>query len=139
MRNVYEVFDHTADLGLRITAPSVEQLFAEAGQGLFSVIVANLDAVEAAERAEIRIEGERNAYLLFDWLNELLYIFDSSGMVLSEFEITMCEDGLEAVAYGEPLDAERHGLEHEVKAITYHKLDLEQTENGWQAQVIVDI
>jgi len=136
---VYEFFEHTADLGLRVQAPDLEELFAEAGLGLFSVIVDNLDEVRATRTIDIRIEGRDRVYLLFDWLHELLVTFDTRRLVLAEFHVRVHEDGLQARALGEELDPERHRLLHEVKAITYHGLKLEQTASGWQAEVIVDI
>jgi SHS2 domain-containing protein len=136
---VYEFFEHTADLGLRVQASNLEELFAEAGLGLFSVIVDNLDEVQATRAIDIRIEGRDRLYLLFDWLHELLVTFDTRRLVLGEFHVRLHEDGLDARALGEDLDPDRHRLLHEVKAITYHGLKLEQTASGWQAEVIVDI
>jgi SHS2 domain-containing protein len=136
---MYETFDHTADLGLRIRAPDLDGLFAEAGQALFSVIVEDLTSVEPKQRLEFRLEGDEREFLLFDWLKELLYHFDSEHWLGSRFEVHVSQNGLEASAWGEPLDPARHRLLHEVKAITYHGLKIEQTRDGWLAEVIVDI
>jgi SHS2 domain-containing protein len=136
---MYETFDHTADLGLRIRAPDLDALFAEAGQALFSVIVEDLTSVEPKQRLEFRLEGDEREFLLFDWLKELLYRFDSEHWLGSRFEVHVSQNGLEASAWGEPLDPARHRLLHEVKAITYHRLKVEQTRDGWLAEVIVDI
>jgi SHS2 domain-containing protein len=136
---VYELFEHTADLGLRVQAPELDELFAEAGLGFFSVIVDNLDDVRAARSIDIRIDGRDPVYLLFDWLHELLVTFDTRRLVLREFRVRVHGDGLDAKALGEELDPDRHQLLHEVKAITYHGLKLERTASGWQAEVIVDI
>ena len=62
---------------------------------------------------------------------------DGSGV--SQFDLTHDESGLTAVCRGERLDRARHQLEHEVKAITYHELKVEQTADGWLAEAIVDI
>ncbi|MHC4142845.1 MAG: archease, partial [Planctomycetota bacterium] len=78
-------------------------------------------------------------YLLFDWLHELLVAFETRRLVLSEFRVRVSDTGLAAEVRGEGLDPDRHRLLHEVKAITYHGLKLEQTAAGWQAEVIVDI
>ncbi|HMC90288.1 MAG TPA: archease [Gemmataceae bacterium] len=136
---MYETFDHTADLGLRIRAPDLDALFAEAGQALFSVIVEDLTSVEPRQRFEFRLEGDEREFLLFDWLKELLYRFDSEHWLGSRFEVHVSQNGLEASAWGEPLDPARHRLLHEVKAITYHGLKVEQTRDGLLAEVIVDI
>jgi len=136
---MYETFEHTADLGLRIRAPDLDGLFAEAGRALFSAIVENLDVVEAREQLDFHIEGTDRELLLFDWLKELLYRFDTSHVLLSKFQVRVEKSGLSAAVWGEPLDPARHALAHEVKAITYHGLRLEQTPDGWLAEVIVDI
>ena len=134
----YETFDHTADLGLRIWAADLNQLFADAARGLFSLILPNLDSIEPRETVTFSFAGEVSELLLFDWLNELLYTFEVQHLILSEFEVQVGPTGLQAVARGEPLDRQRHQLDHEVKAITYHGLKLEQQPNGWLAEVIVD-
>jgi len=136
---MYELFDHTADIGLRIRAESLDELFAEAGRALFSVIVANFDAVEPVQELALRIEGSRRDDLLFDWLAELLYTFDTRRLLLSDFRVRVNENGMDATARGEPFDPDRHELDMEVKAITYHGLKVEQDGDGWLAEVIVDL
>ena len=136
---MYEAFEHTADVGLRIRAADLDSLFAEAGQGLFSLIVGNLADVRLVESAEIEIAGSDREYLFFDWLNELLYRFESGGMVFADFRVQVDETGLKATVRGEPVDFDRHQMANEVKAITYHQLRVEQTPDGWLAEVILDI
>ena len=136
---MFETFDHTADLGLRIRAADLDTLFVEAARALFSVIVDNPEAIQPAEMLEVHIAGERDDDLLFDWLRELLYRFDGEHRLFSRFEAHRGESGLSSKAWGEPYDPERHQLGHEVKAITYHGLRVEKTGDGWLAEVIVDI
>lgn len=136
---MYETFAHTADLGLRVKASDLESLFADAGRGLTSIIVANLQGIRPAREVTLRVTGARRDDLLFDWLSEILYLFDSEHLLLSDFTVRLDEDGLQATARGEPLDENRHRAEREVKAITYHGLRVEQTPDGWLAEVIVDI
>jgi SHS2 domain-containing protein len=136
---MYETFEHTADLGLRIRARDLNTLFAEAATALFATLVDDLSAVEPKEQIDLAIEGDDRAYLLFDWLRELLYRFDAEHMLFARFEVQVSEKGLEGHAWGEPLDRDRHTLGHEVKAITYHGLKVEHTQEGWLAEVIVDI
>jgi SHS2 domain-containing protein len=136
---MYETFEHTADLGLRIRAADLDTVFAEAAEALFSVIVEDLGTVAASRKLEVRVEGDDRAYLLFDWLKELLYRFDAEHVLYARFEIQVGPNGLTGTAWGEPLDRARHELAHEVKAITYHGLRLERADGGWLAEVIVDI
>ena len=136
---MYETFEHTADLGLRVRAPDLNTLFAEAAEALFAAIVEELGAVRPLHRIDVRLPGDDREYLLFDWLRELLYRFDSGHLLLSRFEVKVSDAGLEGAAWGEPLDPSRHALGHEVKAITYHGLRVEPADGGWLAEVIVDI
>ena len=136
---MYETFEHTADLGLRIRAPDLDTLFAEAGQALFAAIVEDLGAVQPRRQVAISLTGEDRDLLLFDWLRELLFHFDVEHLVFSRFEVHVAEEGLQGTAWGEPLDRSRHELQHEVKAITYHGLRVLPEDGGWLAEVIVDI
>src|SRR5262245_28159826 len=136
---MYEYFEHTADLGLRIRAPDVNAIFAEAATALFAAIVDGLDAVRAERQIDVEVAGTDLDYLFFDWLRELLYRFDAEHLLLSRFEVAVNESGLKGTASGEPIDPARHVLAHEVKAITYHGLRVEREGDGWIAEVIVDI
>ena len=136
---MYELFEHTADLGLRVHAATLEELLAEAARGLLVMLVANPQDVRPTHTKTITIDETQPDYLLFDWLSELLYAFEREKLLLSEFELKLFEHKLTATCRGEPMDTSRHQMEHEVKAITYHGLRVEQTPAGWEAEVIVDI
>jgi SHS2 domain-containing protein len=136
---MYEFFEHTADLGLRIRAATLDELFVDAARALFSAIVEDLATVEPRQQIDVHLTGDEREYLLFDWLKGLLYYFDTEYLLFGRFEARVDEMGLRASAWGEPLDRARHVLEHEVKAITYHGLRVEQSPDGWLAEVIVDI
>jgi SHS2 domain-containing protein len=137
---MFELFDHTADLGLRVQAASLEELLAEAGRGLLAMIVANPAAVRPVQIRTIELPAGEVSYLLFDWLSELLYAFESDKLLLSEFDVNIAAGQLTATCRGEPMDESRHEMDHEVKAITYHGLKVEQGADGqWSAEVIVDI
>ncbi len=136
---MYETFEHTADLGLRIRAADRNTLFEEAARALFAVIVEDLDSVRPVQSVNIALPADADDYLLFDWLNQLLFHFDSEHVLFARFKVTVGEHGLTGQAWGEPLDRARHRLEHEVKAITYHGLKVEKNEDGWLAEMIVDI
>jgi SHS2 domain-containing protein len=136
---MYETFEHTADLGLRVRAPDLDTLFAEAAAALFSVIVEDQATVRPVQRLEVAVSGDDRELLLFDWLKTLLYHFDAEHWLLSRFEVKVGDSGLTAESWGEPLDRQRHELGHEVKAITYHGLRVEREGSDWLAEVIVDI
>ena len=136
---MHELFEHTADLGLRIRAADLDTLFVEAAQCLFSAVVEDLATVRPIQKIDVQIEGDEIDFLLFDWLRELLYHLDAEHLLFGKFEVHVKPDGLTASAWGELLDRSRHNLEHEVKAITYHGLIVEKAGDEWVAEVIVDI
>ena len=136
---MYTIFPHTADAGIHVEAADIESLFAEAGRGVFSLILTNPDAVQLTEKRNIRVDGEDLEYLFFDWLCELLFLFEKERLVFGDFDVSFDPRGLQAVASGEYVDHDRHHMEHEIKAITYHGLKVQQAAQGWIAEVIVDI
>ncbi len=139
MTAMYEHFEHTADLGLRIRAATKEELFAEAGRALTAALVARLDSIRPAEPRSIDLEAADPADLLHDWLTELLYLFETERILFSRFDVSLSSGRLTATAWGEPTDPARHEIEQEIKAITYHGLKVEPTPDGWLAEVIVDL
>jgi protein archease len=138
-RSMYETFDHTADVGMRVSAPDLPGLFAEAARGLLSLLVEDVDAIEPKEEKLIRLEESDLEYLLFDWLRELLYLYDAHYFLVSECEVNIETGVLQAKVRGESCDPERHRLAHEVKAITSHGLIVRKDPKGYKAEYIVDI
>ena len=136
---MYEFFEHTADLGLRIQAASLDALFVDAARGLFAAIVDGPETVRPDRRIDIDIAGSDREYLLFDWLRELLFRFDADQLLFSRFDVKVTENSVQGSAWGEAIDPTRHVLSHEVKAITYHGLRVEREGEQWIAEVIVDI
>lgn len=136
---MYELFEHTADLGLRVRAPDLDTLFAEAAACLFSAVLEDVGTVEPRQAVTVELSGTNREFLLFDWLRDLLLKCDEDHVVFGKFEVRVRDDGLTGTAWGEPVDAARHVLAHEVKAVTYHELKVVRDGDGWLAEVIVDI
>lgn len=137
---MYQTFEHTADLGLRVEADSLSELFVEAARGLMSLLVDHPERIEPRETRRIEVASDELDFLLFDWLNELLYRFDTEGWLGATFEVSVKDLTLSAVVRGETLDRDRHQPGHEVKAITYHDLAVIESPTGeWSVEVIVDI
>ncbi len=135
----YSLIEHTADIGIHVQAKDLNSLFADAARGLFAIIVDNPDEIQVRQSIEIQIPGENREHLLMDWLAELLIKFELDKLLLGKFEVVVGSRGLHALAHGEAIDFSRHRLAHEVKAITYHRLAVAQTAQGWTAEVLVDI
>lgn len=136
-----EVFDHTADVGLRIRGDSLDDLFATAAGAMFDYIVANRDEVRDEVVDRLGLRAESPADLLLAWLDELLFRSETRHLLFGRFDVRISPDSLtlEATAHGEPIDRDRHVLDHEVKAVTRHEFKLERDGPGWLAELILDI
>jgi SHS2 domain-containing protein len=136
-----EVFDHTADVGLRIEGEDPADLFRTAAEGLFDYVVANREDVRVDREETVALRADSMASLLIAWLNELIFLCETRHLVFNRFEVDISDDGraLEAKIGGEPIDRDRHVLDHEVKAVTHHGVSLEREGPGWIAEVILDI
>jgi len=137
-RIMYEIFEHTADLGLRILAPDLPTLLAEAAEAMFAAMLENIARVRPQQARRFQLRAESYEDLLHDWLAELLYTFHTERMLFCRFQATVNDMAMEASAWGEPADAARHLVELELKAVTYHRLKVEPTPDGWLAEVIID-
>jgi SHS2 domain-containing protein len=135
----FRILEHTADIGFEAFGKTREEVFANSARALQSLMV-DLDQIAARDEVEIRVEGADAASLLVNWLSEILFRIDADGRLFHDFEIRSLGDkSLVAITRGEPFDRARHQVNLQVKAITYHQLSLEQTSEGWRAQVYVDI
>ncbi len=136
---MYELFEHTADLGLRVRARDLESLFREAAEGLFSIMVEDPPRGERGRAHTFELQAGSRDDLFFDWLNELLYTFHTERELLGDFEVEIDGMRLRATASGSPIDLAVSDQLREVKAITYHGLKVVETPAGWLAEVVVDI
>ena len=131
----YVVVEHTADIALRVSGRTLEELFANAAAGMFAQMVV-LDRVAPALQRHVRVEEDDNEALLVAWLSELLYLRDVHGEAYSRFQVRFAAPRhLEAVAEGSPWTA----FDRPVKAVTFHGLKVEPKDNGWQATIVFDV
>ncbi|HYR81895.1 MAG TPA: archease [Thermoplasmata archaeon] len=132
----YEEIEHTADVAIRAYGSTLDELFANAAEGMFSLI-ADLDSVKAVGEVEVRLEAEEIPTLLLRWLSELLYIHETQRLLFSSFEVRVVGTSLQGRARGEAIDKKRHELKLVIKAVTRHGLTVDP-EKGI-AEVIFDI
>jgi protein archease len=135
----YEVFEHTADVGLHAYGSTLPELFIHAAQGMESLMVSP-EQVDVQVSREIVVEGHDVVSLLIAWLNELVFLFDSEYLIFRQFEIeSLTETDLKGRASGEPYDAQRHDLGSAIKAVTWHEATVDRTDVGYKARIIFDI
>ena len=144
MKKPYEVFEHTADMGLRIHGLDLEDLFRNAALGFYDLVtdVKKITKKKGVEEKSvvIHLESDSLENLFLKWLRELLFIFATKHLVFVKFEFKrLKKNELLTTATGLPFDPGRDVQKHEVKAITYHQSRLDKTKAGWLAEVIVDV
>ncbi len=133
----------TADIAFRAWGKNLEELFQAAGDATINVMIDNLEAIEPKEQRTFRLENDQLDMLLFNFLQELIYYKDSEQLLLRSQQIQVEKKNvnhqLTAITQGEKLDSKRHQQRVDVKAVTLHRFQLEKTNNGWTAMVILDI
>ena len=135
----YQALDHTGDLGFEIDAPTAPELFVVAADTLFEIMV-DVEAVEERESRTVAAEGADLEELLVAFLGELLFLHDADDFLVRRTEIRSGPDvRVEAEVFGEPFDGERHRIERQIKAVTYHALFVREEGDAWRARVILDI
>ncbi|MCU0595362.1 MAG: archease [Desulfobacterota bacterium] len=139
MSGRFELVDHTGDLGVRVFGGSLPQLFEQAAQALSSILT-DPETIRISETRKFLLEAKTDEELLITWLNELVYLFDTEGLLFKNYNVLSVHDHhLEALAQGESYDEGRHPIKTTVKAATYHQLKIENRQGVWTAQVIFDL
>jgi SHS2 domain-containing protein len=135
----YEPFEHTADIGVRVFGRTYEEIFANAAYALFDHLT-DLGAVEEKVPVSISLQGQDSEDLLVRWLNELLYLYESQGFLLKGVSFShLDERSLVAEGRGEGFDPSRHLRKMEIKAVTYHQVQVRKADGIWEARVIFDV
>jgi SHS2 domain-containing protein len=135
----YEQTDHTADLGLKIFGNSLLDLFENAAYALCDILT-DISKVSPVTKQTFYFQRDTTEELLVEWMGDLLYIFETEGLLFSRFNIRLSnKNSLSAEAEGEFFNSAIHTIKNEVKAVTYHKLKIEEKNGLWQAEVVLDI
>ena len=133
----------TADIAFEATGRDLPQLFRAAADATMNVMIDNIDAIEPVKTRQIELSSDKLDMLLFDFLQELIFLKDAERLLLRMREVEIAERDencfVKATAEGEPLDAERHHQRADVKAVTLHDFSVEQIHGEWKARVLLDI
>jgi SHS2 domain-containing protein len=126
-------------MGIEAHGDSLAALFRQTALGLRQIITSCTD-IQPQQEIRVEVQARDREELLVNWLSELLFLLEVRQLLPAEFVIDSISDcRLQAWVRGESLDFERHFLEREIKAVTYHQIRVEQVAGGWQAQVFVDL
>ncbi len=131
--------DHTGDAGILLRAENLRQLFERAAWGMFSVLT-NVAEIRLVEEERIQVEASDLPALMLAWLSELNYRHVTEHRLFGKFEVSVISDQMvTAEVSGETINLDRHTIFTEIKAVTFHGLRLEKSDNGWEAQIIFDL
>ncbi len=126
-------------MGIRAYGSSMAEVFENCALGMMSLML-DPGTVRQEKRVELSASGGDRASLLVSWLAEILFRVEAEGYAFGAFEVRdLSELTVRGSGLGEPLDAARHALTLEIKAPTYHMLELKESEGRWTAQVIFDV
>jgi SHS2 domain-containing protein len=135
----FEILNHTADIGIIVHGQNLKTLFENAGEAFFHLIT-DLRKVRRRIERQVNLGGESLDRLMVDWLSDLLYLHDVENLLFKGFKVDAAgEDGLKATVKGEPFQEGVHVIKTEVKAVTYHQIEVRREKGRWRAQVILDL
>lgn len=136
---MFEVLEHTADIGFRAWGNTLEELFTAAAEALVAMAI-EIDTVEPRETYFLQAVGDNREELFVNWLNEVLYYLDGRRLAMRTFSVEqLTNTSVRGTARGEPLDPRRHPPKLVIKGVTYHQLRIEKSEKGWECDVYLDI
>ena len=124
----FEFLDHMSDVYVEVQAKNISEAFEEAGKAVFETMT-NIQSIEPNEKMEIKLEAEDKEALLFDWLGELIYIFDTKNKIFSKFNLKVLKKSenkfrLNAEIFGENFNPEKHEMKMDIKAPTYSLMEI---------------
>lgn len=140
-RMSYEYLDVRGDIGFVVRGEKIEDIFKTAALAMYNIMV-DISKVKRSVSREVEVSAKDLDILLHHWLQELLFITDTEGIVFSSFDVEICKDDefmAKGKAYGEKLNPELHEIRTAIKAVTYHNLELRLENSGWKAVVILDV
>ncbi|MCL2142789.1 MAG: archease [Methanomassiliicoccaceae archaeon] len=121
----YETLEHTADILVRCNGRTMEECFGNAAYAMFDQMI-DVAAVEKKKRFYVTVEADDIEDRLYLFLSELLYMLDAESSVMSSFAVTFSGNKVLCESYGETLDKERHMPKTEIKAVTYHMMEIDK-------------
>ena len=139
LRAHWEHFSHGADIGVRGVGRTMAEAFEQAALALTAVMVEPSRVADAIP-IDIQCQAPDREILLTDWLNALIYEMATRHMLFGRYEVTVTSDRLNGRAWGEKVDAVRHGPAVEIKGATFTALKVFENDAGWwHAQCVVDV
>ena len=139
MAKGFELLDiATADMAFEAYGSDISEMFANAGRALMSVMF-DLKTVAKKEKRHIELSAPETTTLLHDFLHEILFTFETEQLIFKDFRVETDGRKLSADLFGEKFDPKKHRFIIDVKAITYHNMEIAKKNGTWRCQVVVDV
>jgi SHS2 domain-containing protein len=135
----YQLIDHTADFGIHVFGNDLKDLFENAATALYDMIT-ELERVTGSDTQKIQVTGEDRPDLMVNWLREVLFLWTGRYQLVKAVKIlSLSEHELTAEVKTEAYTPERHIIKHEIKAVTYHQIQVYESGTAWEAEIILDV
>ena len=132
-----------ADIGFVAAGDTLDECFRAAADATLAVMLANPDALQHQEHRTVHVENDALDLALLNFLEELVYYKAAECLLLAATTVRVVQRegrwSVDAVLAGEAVDASRHELSADVKAVTVHRLNVQRTDRGWEASVVLDV
>jgi SHS2 domain-containing protein len=134
-----EIIDHTADLGIVVAETTLKALFQKASHAMMSIMLEQ-KSDETGEPIHISVQGSDLPDLMVRWLGEILYIFEGENRVVTQTKILeITSNHLDAQIKTIPFSSTKHEILTEIKAVTYHQIEVIRKGDLWNARIIFDL
>jgi SHS2 domain-containing protein len=135
----YRLIDHTADFGIHVFGTDLKNLFSTAAFAMFDLIV-DIKSLKGSDESSLNVKGVDLPDLMVNWLRELLYLWNGKEKLVESIDIiSITENELAAKIKFDSFDPTRHSIKNEIKAVTYHQIQVNQVADGWESKIIFDV
>ena len=135
----FTFLDHTADLGIMVRGPDLRSLFENAAHSMMQIMIQDRPAGKS-RALKLSVTGEDHADLMVRWLGEILYLFQGEGEIVTLAEIiSITQSHICAVVETVPFDPKQREVLVEIKAVTYHRIEVVCENGGWKATIVFDL
>jgi len=135
----YRLIDHTADFGIHVFGTDLKDLFTNAAFAMFDQITIVKD-LQPEKGLKIHVTGSDWPDLMVNWLRELLYLWTGKELLVKHIDIqTLSEYNLTATLRIDSYNSDHHEITNDIKAVTYHQIQVNQVAKGWESRIIFDV
>ncbi len=135
----YKLTDHTADFGIHVFGTDLQELFSNAAFAMFDIIT-DIGTLRGTHEEKIHVTGDDWPDLMVNWLREMLFLWAGRELLVKQVDIvSISEYQLTAAISADPYDPDSHPVNSEIKAVTYHRIQVDTTDEGWESKIIFDV